>query len=366
MLPWVLHCDTLPCSPLEYRFARTCCHEQAPSLWAVATAEDDQRVTKMLGRAGALVLIALAIVAVSVLTWSRSAPEPGPELDRQAATSQTISLPVQRAVLASVDFDGAEGEKRLVSLIVNARFWSTTERKRAAYIIVGVNCSGGRGQTMSGTQNLTYDTDQDLRLTFIHTSDVGGPKSCRAVFSAPSFLADKGPGTVTARTTLSVSAPLRFGMDARPNAKGGELVLAGETTTTIDATSSAPRGLTQLQTGGVVRLTTCTIVNGSTDGSDGPLCPLSGIDARGSTVSVVSHVQVLDRGRVCDTLEVQADSIHIDRMTHHRILGSPVLHNVLDGGLCGTTLQVTQTVTNDGPAPVVIHRGGTNVVVAGR
>ena len=285
------------------------------------------------------------------------------------SSSAELTLPADERV-GSVDFEAERGSRLIVALDVDAMLDASTADLRGAYSVVGITCTGmessSSSDSMSGTQNLLYQEATTLRTQFVYTAQTDGAQRCNASFRAPNWEPGFGDATADIESHLTVTETEDgLAEEAVPESQSPIVPDAGGTVTAIDKTVEIEQHLEWIGFSSTSHLTTCTIENGSRDQTDDNLCTPDMLDERGSTVDVTISVDVLDGGEVCRRFEVQEFSEHISHQVHHRILSVSPVRIELPEGLCGDSIRMMQTIDNEGPAPVVVHRGSSNIVVSG-
>lgn len=324
------------------------------------------RWVKLSGVAVATALIVGLTVLMAIMVISFVDDDPVQDSD---SSSAEVTLPADERV-GSVEFEAEEGSRMVVSLDVDAMLDASTAELRGAYTVVGVTCTGledsSSSDSMSGTQNLLYQEATTLRTQFVYTAQSEGAQRCNASFRVPNWDPDFGDATADVDSRLTVTEA-QDGVieEAVPTSQSPIVPDAEGAVTSIDETVEIDQELEWLEFVSTAHLTTCTIENGSRDQTDENLCTPDMLDERGSTVDVTSSVEVLDDGEVCRRFEVKDISAHISHQVHHKLLGASPVRIQLPDGLCGSSIRMVQTIDNEGPAPVVVHRGSSNIVVSG-
>ena len=295
-------------------------------------------------------------------TTAAPTPPPFPEAPASVSGHATLTVP-EEPRFAEGTFWARAGQEYLVTVDVTSEKPEGSDGN-AMYLGVTLSCSpqaGGPGITAGGTQNMLTGEETTYRNQGLVTVAEDGPVDCSIKLSAPyDDVASNG-------TTFDVDGTWRAtaaGADARQASTDslprtvdpGPAQAVLSTEAPVEAGADL-RALTSLH------LTTCTIVNGSRE--DGRAwCDESDLDEAGSTVQLTATAQLLDpSGEVCqklDTATTKPD--HIDEYRHHRLI--PVeLEVAVPQKPCGTTVRVSVAVTNDGPAPLVVHRSNSSLVV---
>ncbi|AXK46193.1 hypothetical protein [Brachybacterium saurashtrense] len=302
----------------------------------------------------------------STATPAATAPLPEAQAPYSRIDDVTLTVP-EEARFATGSFWGQPGEIYLVTMDLQS-MKPEGSGGRSMYLGVTLSCSpqaGGPGISVGGTQNMLTGETTGYANQGLVTVPEGGAIDCSIKVSAPyGDVASNG-------TTFAIDATWRAeSVDGEAVAADEEQLprtLAAEDDGAVVLTAQLPlapgdrtvRGLASLH------LTTCTGVNGSRE--DGRAwCTERSLDESGSTVQVELRTDVLDAdGEVCETLgteTTQPDSIDIYR--HHRLLSLDVAEEV-PAQRCGPTVRVTARVFNDGPAPLVVHRSNSSLVVVG-
>ncbi|MGP9539873.1 hypothetical protein ACT3SP_17925 [Brachybacterium sp. AOP43-C2-M15] len=239
---------------------------------------------------------------------------------------------------------------------------------RSMYLGVTLSCSpqaGGPGISVGGTQNMLTGEETEYRNQGLISVPEDGPIDCSIKASAPyDDVASDG-------TTFAIDGTWRAeqaedGATEAPE-DGLPRNLADDA---VDDVLLAEVPLEELGEGELralasLHLTTCTIVNGSRE-DDRAWCSKDDLDEAGSTASVELRAELVDAGgEVCEVLgEETTEPDYIDLYRHHRLLSLELVETV-PGTPCGDTVRVSASVHNDGPAPLVVHRSNSSLVVVG-
>lgn len=317
--------------------------------------------------------VALILVVALFLRYSYFGNEnpPAPPtstaepVDVEFEESTSLKVPETKRI-AQGSFEVEEGMSYLVQFEV-----STVKPEgspgEAMFLGVSLNCSGTdgmEGKSVGGTQNLITGEDVELRNQFVLFNQSEGEQACNVSISAPY------PDVAAEGALIEV--------DARWTAKeaDGELLEADADKRLPMAISTGQRqvALAQPLDLDVVRgqtvnvlssihLTACTGVNGSSE--DGKTwCDAGSVNPEGSTVDLVMRADLLDaEGQVCGEAGVTTRQVQIDRRTHHLLANTEEAY-AIPRSACGDSLRVTITVANHGPAPVVVHRSASTLVIA--
>lgn len=282
--------------------------------------------------------------------------------------SQSMELPGEERV-ASVEFGADSGSTAVVTFDTDATLDSSLGDQRAAYTVTGVSCAsvddedGSTSQT--GTENLENEQSRELTVRLVYQVQTSGTQRCNATVRVPNW--DAGGG---ARASMDLDSTLSVDQDpsavqaaVQPEAQEPIIVGRDDKDIVIDQTLDIPASDSDLQVSATSHVTTCTIENGSKDQTDQNLCTPDILDERGSTVTVHSYADVLSDGKMCERVEIQDEKVHIDNTVHHKLLGTaPDSVGELKNP-CGDQIRLVQTVENSGPAPVVVHRKSSNMVL---
>lgn len=239
---------------------------------------------------------------------------------------------------------------------------------RSMYLGVTLSCSpqaGGPGVSAGGTQNMLTGDETSYRNQGIISVPEDGAIDCSIKASAPyDDVASDG-------TTFRIDGTWRaepVNGDALDAPEEGLPRTIADDSGDVVMTADLPRepsGGGEMHARTSLHLTTCTIVNGSRE-DDRAWCSEGELDEAGSTARVELKAELIDAdGAVCDELGAEmTERDHIDLYRHHRVL-SLELVEALPEVPCGETVRVSASVHNDGPAPLVVHRSNSSLVVVG-
>lgn len=237
---------------------------------------------------------------------------------------------------------------------------------RSMYLGVTLGCSpqaGGAGISAGGTQNMLTGEETVYSNQGVISVPEDGGVDCSIKLSAPYDDVASNGTTFPVKATWEVRK-----VDAATEASTEEVlpttIAAGATDDVLTAELPVDGATGELRVLSSLHLTTCTIVNGSRE--DGRAwCPENALDEQGSTVTLQARVELVDDGgAVCAELgteEIPADRIDLYR--HHRLLSLAVDAAVSEEP-CGRTARVTVSAHNDGPAPLVVHRSNSTLLIA--
>lgn len=241
-------------------------------------------------------------------------------------------------------------------------------RGRSMYLGVTLSCSpqaGGPGISVGGTQNMLTGEETSYRNQGIISMPDDGAIDCRIKASAP-YDDVASDGTTfridgTWRAEPVEGDALDAVDDGLPRTIADD---SGDVVMSVDLPLHSSYG-GEVHARTSLHLTTCTIINGSRE-DDRAWCSEDQLDEAGSTVQVELISELIDaEGMVCEELgTVATDRDHIDLYRHHRLL-SLELEVTLPEDPCGETVRISASVNNEGPAPLVVHRSNSSLVVVG-
>jgi hypothetical protein len=238
---------------------------------------------------------------------------------------------------------------------------------RSMYLGVTLGCSpraGGPGISVGGTQNMLTGEETAYRNQGLISVPEDGGVDCSIKLSAPyDDVASKD-------TTFPVDATWEVRkVDAATEAPTDEVlpttIAAGATEDVLTADLPVNETTGDLGALSSLHLTTCTGVNGSRE--DGKAwCSEKSLDEQGSTVGLQARVELIDDdGAACAELGTEGiPADRIDLYRHHRLLSLDLDVDVPEQ-LCGQTARATVSAHNDGPAPLVVHRSNSTLLVTG-
>lgn len=324
---------------------------------------------------GALTVVLLLIAAVVLLNLPGGEETPPPTGDPTSATpaereplevseSTTLTVPdTQR--LESYSFEAEAGSTYLL------RFEATTSKPQrspgdAMYFGSSLACGGPTESTMrsvGATQNVRTGEEVSLRNQFLLEIEEDGEYACRLLVFSPN--AEVAAAGTTAHIEARWSAT-RAEAGAVEASAGEHLPRLVEPTAGAEAfvqeIDSALVESKELNVLGTVHVTTCTEEEGSSE--DGRTwCLENDVDRAGSAVTVTYRLEALGRaGEVCESREVNVAEAQVDRHSHHQVFHVDE-HVVLPQDLCGTSARLVVTAENDGPAPLLVHRASSTLVI---
>lgn len=329
--------------------------------------------------AGGLLLLVLAVVLTLVVI--RGAGDP-PQPEQGASASANSLPPYPSAPFSRVDDATLTVPEE--TRFAPGTFWATADTPylvtmdlesmkpegsggRSMYLGVTLSCSpqaGGPGISVGGTQNMLTAEMITYRNQGLISVPEDGPIDCSIKASAPyDDVASDG-------TTFWVDGTWHaepVDGDALDAPDGGLPRTIADDSGDVVMTADLPldSGGGELQALTSLHLTTCTIVNGSRE-DDRAWCSEDRLDEAGSAARVELLAELIDaEGAVCEVLGTEAtDRDHIDLYRHHRLL-SLELTEGLPEDPCGETVRISASVYNEGPAPLVVHRSNSSLVVVG-
>lgn len=329
---------------------------------------------------GALILLLAVVLVVGVVGLagrggdgnptsqtapSTAAPTPPPFPAAPYAVSDEALLTVpEETRIAQGTFWAEAGAEYVVTMDLRSTK-PEGSGGRSMYLGVTLSCSpraGGPGISVGGTQNMLTGEETTYRNQGLISMPEDGGVDCSIKLSAPyddvasrdtTFPA--GASWEVRRADAAAQAPTDTVLPTTIAAGATEDVLTAELP--IDEAGEGLEALSSLH------LTACTGVNGSRE--DGRAwCREDALDEGGSTVTLRARMELVgEDGNACAELAAQAlpaDRIELHR--HHRLL-SLALETSLPERPCGRQARVTLAVHNDGPAPVVVHRTNSSLLL---
>lgn len=263
------------------------------------------------------------------------------------------------------DFDARAGETYLLQFSATATKPAGSPGE-AMYFGASLACGGPGGGTIrsvGGTQNVRTAEQVTIRNQFLLTVEDSGRHACRLSLNSPNEeAAASGTESIVdtrwSATRLDGAAIEAPPEDLLPRAID-ERERAAAFRVDFDLEGVPNRELDLL---GTLHVTTCTGTNGSRE--DGTTwCAEDDVDSAGSVLEVTYRTDMLDSsGEVCASTENVTTRARIVRFTHHRIIH--VAHPATAPlSTCGDTARVVVEVQNDGPAPVVVHRSTSTLLL---
>lgn len=320
--------------------------------------------------------VALLFIAAAVLIdlpLGEERPEGATSTNAVSHTPDTPLVVQERSRLTvpytenmkSQKFDAKSGRWYLL------KFEATTSKPEgspgdAMYFGAGLACGGPDGGTMrsiGGTQNVRTGETVTIRNQFLLEIEESGTHSCRLSLNSPNADAAAKETSVEVISQWSATRLEAPAFEAEGSKRLPRIINPGERAAafrfTVNLADVPSRRLDLLST---LHLTTCTGTNGSRE--DGKTwCLGDDVDLEGSSLRVEYREDVLGAdGKVCETRMLSARPIEIVRYTHHQVLSfeqNP--DEPLDA--CGETVRYVVAVENDGPAPVLVHRSNSTLLL---
>jgi len=326
-----------------------------------------------------ILAVVMLLVITSVLVWNPggddeqppgvhpTSDQPTEDAQVEVAGSTTLTVPDTLRMESDV-FEAGSGDTYLLEFEATAEKPSGSPGD-AMYFGANLACGGPDGETLrsvGGTQNVRTGEEVTIRNQFLLTIEDSGSHACRLSLNSPNEDAAASGTDAEMTTHWSASRVHGTALEASADERLPQVVDADDRAAAfrfeINLEGLPNRELDLL---GTLHLTTCTGVNGSRE--DGTTwCEEGDVDLAGSDVEVTYRTDVLDASdEVCESRVSSTTSTHIVRYTHHRVL--QVDHPASETlSPCGDTARVVVMVQNDGPAPVVIHRSNSTLLVLSR
>lgn len=318
----------------------------------------------------------MLLVVTSVLVWNFAGDEEQPSdvhptsvqptenAQLEVAGSATLTVP-DTLRMESDAFEAEAGDTYLLEFEATAEKPSDSPGD-AMYFGANLACGGPDGGTLrsvGGTQNVLTGEEVTIRNQFLLTIEDSGSHACRLSLNSPNEDAAASGTDAPMTTHWSASRVEATALEASADERLPRVVDADDRAAAfrfeVDLEDLPSRELDLL---GTLHLTTCTGVNGSRE--DGTTwCEEDDVDPAGSDIEVTYRTDVLDASdEVCERRVNSTTSTHITRFTHHRVLQAD--HPASEPlSSCGDTAQVVVAVENAGPAPVVIHRSNSTLLL---
>lgn len=327
---------------------------------------------------GAIVVVLLLVGAAMLLNLPDGGEPPSPISESTSETpsaedpleiveSTTLTVPDTRR-LESHKFEAEAGSTYLL------RFEATTTKPPgsqgdAMYFGASLACGGPTDSTLrsvGATQNVRTGEEVSLRNQFLLEIEEPGRHACRLLVFSPNAEVAAAGATAEVNTRWSATRVDAGAVEAPADEHLPHLVKTGED---ADAFSQElnrdPTGASELRALGTVHVTTCTEVEGSSE--DGRTwCPEDLVDQSGSDATITYRLEALGSdGEVCQSRDVNIAGAQVDRHSHHQIFHVDE-RVVLPQDLCGTSARLVVTVENGGPAPLLVHRASSTLVIIPR
>ena len=330
--------------------------------------------------AGAVLLAVLIVVVAVVLVRGEGDP---PQADPRTSAAPAPPPPYPVAPVSVVDHATLTVPEE--TRFAQSTFWAKADTTyvvtldlestkpegsggRSMYLGVTLSCTpqaGGPGLSVGGTQNMLTGELTTYRNQGTISVPEDGPIDCSIKSSAPyDDVASDG-------TTFGIDGTWRAepvdGEALEAPEDGLPRTVADDSSDVVMTADLQPESASvgELHARASLHLTTCTIVNGSRE--DGRTwCSEGELDEEGSTAKVELRAEIVDAdGAVCDVLGTETtERDHIDLYRHHRLLSLEFVE-ALPADPCGEKVRVSASVHNDGPAPLVVHRSNSSLVVVG-
>jgi hypothetical protein len=163
------------------------------------------------------------------------------------------------------------------------------------------------------------------------------------------------------RTAVRItSAPIRWGITGQnPNA-WPVILRPGQRHDAVPVSGTAPAGATTIRLAGDIKLTTCTVVNGSRENGSPNLCAANRVNRAGTRIRVTLVGQQRNtRGGYCQTRAVSTRLVHINRYVHHATVTQIGTFPISRAPGCTRNVRVKLYISVLSGADVVVHRRGT-------
>lgn len=327
---------------------------------------------------GALVLLVIAALVVGVVglagrdgdepsaaPTAPSTPPPFPTAPYAVADGASLTVP-EETRFAQGTFWAEAGAEYVVTMDLRSTK-PEGSGGRSMYLGVTLSCSpqaGGPGISAGGTQNMLTGEETSYRNQGLISVDEAGGVDCSIKLSAPYDDVASDGTTFPVEATWEVRR-VEAAAEAQTESVLPRTIAAGATEDVLTAELPVDEAGDGVEALSSLHLTACTIVNGSRE--DGRAwCPENALDEAGSTATLQLRAELLDEGgAVCTEFGAETTPAdHIDLYRHHRLL-SIGLAATMPEQPCGKTVRVVARVTNDGPAPLVVHRTNSTLLVDG-
>lgn len=317
------------------------------------------------------VLTAVVLVVVALVVVGRSGTDAPPADDSATPTVPAEALRERLVLRESTSFTVPDTVRTPShSFEVEAgstyllEFEATAKKPEASpgeamYFGAGLACvdSGGVApRSVGGTQNVRTGETVTIRNQFLLEAENADEYSCRISVNSPNEEAAARGTSVDVQMEWTARPVEGFAVEVPADERLPRVVEPGERAALFRVdVEQAEDPVDILST---VHATTCTMVNGSTEG-DRAWCQGEQIDTQGSSVALTYRADVLDDlGNVCDSRIIAMRQVTIDWHMHHRILATEAREQEQISA-CGTTVRYVVAIENDGPASVVVHRANS-------
>lgn len=318
------------------------------------------------GGGAILLAIALAAAVLQLSPWYDPTPPPeaSPSSQEPLEVDDSASLTVPETIeMPPHSFKAHPGVMYLLSFDIST---VKPEGTPGAAMYLGVNLAcgatgGGTTRSIGGTQNLTTGKPIILSNQFLLTVGSEEELYCRVVLSSPNENAAAVGATVDIDVSWSMEPLQGSAEEFNPDLRL-PLVVDPDERAIVFKEEVPLSGVSAAELQGTLQLTSCTIVNGSSEGG-APMCKAEHTDDRGSSFDVEVQARILGPdGRPCGKESLMEATAHLDRHTHHQMLHLETKSDSIKDP-CGTEVEVVVTVDNAGPAPLVVHGSGSSLLV---
>lgn len=321
----------------------------------------------------ALVVVIIAVLGFHFVSGRDADPDQAEQTSGDASDtgevrteqSGTLEIPgrvtLEPTALPVLDAD----QKYLIELSIRAEKPEDSPG-RATYFGYTLSCglsdSDSRTISVGGTENLVNGKTATLSAAALLPGAEGGEYSCRAV------VANDYEGVASAGSKVPFTAE----WTATPVLADSEWVDVDEALPAVVEPGTSVdlyRGHIPLQEDGReetsvianIHSTTCTTVSGSNE--DGrPWCDEATLDDGGSEAEFSIHL-----GRSGDPTSCSSEVrnvAQIDGLVHHYV--ASISHELASDPRCEGEVSLRVSVQNDGPAPLVLHRQNTEILIVHR
>ncbi|QCR52974.1 hypothetical protein C1N80_04845 [Brachybacterium sp. SGAir0954] len=311
---------------------------------------------------GAFAVVALIVGSlVLIRPDSPEPPTPSPTVpspsEEPVVVEDSVSLTVPNTIdLPAKAVPVESGKKYLFTIDIKTEKPSGSPGD-AMYFGFSLNCTGPEPKTargVGGTQNLVSGEPVELSNQFLLAAEETGDRRCKVALSSPNESAAAAGTTVDAEVTWTAK-PVDEAVSVPSEDRLPVVIQPGERRATFRYVMPLPADSREvLRVMSTLRVTTCTIVNGSREGGQ-TLCPESQTDERGSSFDIDLRADLLDEdGNLCDSLDLIRDATHVDQTTHHAVRSLNKVQTLPEEP-CGDRVQFVLAVDNQGPAPLLVH-----------
>lgn len=312
-------------------------------------------------RIGSLFATIALLVLASALP--AAAWPPDAYADSTAETTRTVRADTGESLrVFSVTFTSVAGERRLVSGEVNAHQPSTTTDE-LLMAVVSVACTNGTAGGYGGVENTLRGGTTPFRLRFVHVAASSGSTTCNLTVKAGR---PRPVGTdpasniwyVEAGSVLRVSVPAASWSESEKSTATSMLRSPGQYWTPVIGMQPVPKGTT-VEVISQQKVTSCTAVGGSSDGTTGGVDLCAGhVDTTGSQVRLdvfARQRNADDSGYCMAAVKIGTQSRFIDRNVHHGQFHATGQFTTSTSSACGTVVHYYGTVTIESGSDAVVH-----------